>query len=361
MFGPPTRLPKYLEQFAVDEEFRKSCVFPGPEISICKGVGSSPHQFLSSDGVASCSRCNDTLCPQCNEKIGIETFCLPCFAIESIVPQSGCSNSKSIAEMRQCLIGDNFDGAKDLQSDEVEDAYEMIEYLHNYRELEKSVKYPLYAADEMASATKWEELIEVDFKEGGAFLAEPGLGAKHIPGVLDLFASLVRFKESGKKTEWIKDSAVYDSLPSLFIKFADGSRVDSGYRLVTAVLAGKKPSLLHPLHLTVVAMRDFSGSFCFCAPACSIPLFTVSSARGFSLDSLVSREQIARIALHLTHTARNELPPHKRGLHVNVPALQHLCIYLTHKVPPILPPYQLLMKVYCCVCPPPSGETFYRN
>jgi len=77
----------------VDEEFRKSCVFPGPEISICKGVGSSPHQFLSSDGVASCSRCNDTLCPQCNEKIGIETFCLPCFAIESIVPQSGCSNS----------------------------------------------------------------------------------------------------------------------------------------------------------------------------------------------------------------------------------------------------------------------------
>ena len=40
-------------------------------------------------------------------------------------------------------------------------------------------------------STKWEDVIEINFKEGGSFLAEPELGVKHIPGVLNLFATLV--------------------------------------------------------------------------------------------------------------------------------------------------------------------------
>ena len=63
------------------------------------------------------------------------------------------------------------------------------------------------------------------------FFAEPDLGAKYIPGVLDLFASLVRF-QTGKKTEWFKDAAVYESLLALFVNFAFESHVDLGYRLL---------------------------------------------------------------------------------------------------------------------------------
>ena len=120
-----------------------------------------------------------------------------------------------------------------MSTDEVEDAYEMMEYLRQYREQATDVPYPLYSTSEMEGdvSTKWDELIEINFKEGGSFLAEPDLKATYIPGVLDLFASLVTF-ESGKKTEWKKDAAVYDALPSLFIKFASGSRVDSGHRLL---------------------------------------------------------------------------------------------------------------------------------
>ena len=70
--------------------------------------------------------------------------------------------------------------------------------------------------------------MEIDFKEGGAFLAEPQLDPKIIQGVLSLFASFVKF-ESGKKTEWTKDSVVYDALPALFVKFSEKSRVDSEY------------------------------------------------------------------------------------------------------------------------------------
>ena len=155
------------------------------------------------------------------------------YATESLVPQLGAAGSKTIAEMRKELISDNFDSARELSIDEVEDAYEMIKYLSQYREQAADVPYPLYSTSEMEGnvSTKWDELIEINFKEGGSFLAEPDLKAKYIPGVLDLFASLVRF-DSGKKTEWMKDAAVYDALPSLFIKFASGSRVDSGHRLL---------------------------------------------------------------------------------------------------------------------------------
>jgi len=188
------------------------------------------------------------VCTQCNEKIEKTPYCLGCYATKSIVPESGCPNSKSIAEIRQALVDDNFDGAKNLDSDEVEDAFEMIEYLRKYREMEKSVPFPLYNTAEMDAdvSSKWEELIEIDLKEGGSFIAEPELDMKHIPGVLHLFAALVTF-ESGKKTEWIKDPAVYESLPYLFINFAIKSRIDSGYwllmRCVRHAFDSRTPSL----------------------------------------------------------------------------------------------------------------------
>lgn len=58
--------------------------------------------------------------------------------------------------------------------------------------------------------------MEIDVKEGGTFLAEPNLDAKHVPSVLSLFASLLDF-ESGKMTKWTKDAAMYKALPALFI------------------------------------------------------------------------------------------------------------------------------------------------
>lgn len=262
LFGPPTNLPEYLKEFAVDEEFKANSIFPGPEIATCKGVGGSTHPFLSSDGVKKCIKCEHDVCQYCQEDIIKETYCLSCYATESVVPQSGGVGSKSIAQMRKELVDDNFDGAKDLASDEVEDVYEMMIHLRNIRTgHQTNVEYPLYATSEMDGevATEWEDLIEIDFKDGGAFLAEPDLGVKNIPGVLELFASLVRFEE-GKKTEWIKDPAIYDALPSLFIKFASGSRVDSGYRLlmrcVRHAFDSRAPSLEEQTAMLVLHQGD---------------------------------------------------------------------------------------------------------
>ena len=109
----------------------------------------------------------------------------------------------------------------------------MMEFMKNYRGHEQSVPFPLYETSELDTdvSSKWAELVDINFKYGATFLAETDLDVKHIPGVLAFFASLAKF-EDGKKTEWVKDAAMYDSLPALLIKFANNSRVDSGHRLL---------------------------------------------------------------------------------------------------------------------------------
>eukprot|EP00956_Cyclotella_meneghiniana_P040674 scaffold202164_cov66-Cyclotella_meneghiniana.AAC.2 len=234
IFDQPQSLPKYLEEFSVDEAFKGGSITPGPDIVTCKGVGDKTHLFLKACGTKNCCKCTCAVCTYCNGEIDKKVYCLACLASESVVPELGSIQSKSIAKMREELVNDRFDGANDLSPDEVEDAYEMLNFLEQYRkQANHSVPYPLYTTSEMDAdrTDKWEEILDIDFKGGGAFLAEPELESKHVPGVMKFFAKLVLFRE-GKKTEWKKDHAVYDALPELFIKFADKSRVDSGFRLL---------------------------------------------------------------------------------------------------------------------------------
>ena len=105
-----------------------------------------------------------------------------------------------MSTIRHELIHDyNFDGAKDLPSDEVEDAYEMMVFLKKYRKHEETVPFPLYKSSELDTeiTSKWEKLVDINLNHGATFLADPALNTKHIPGVLYFFASLVKF--DGKK------------------------------------------------------------------------------------------------------------------------------------------------------------------
>jgi hypothetical protein len=59
-------------------------------------------------------------------------------------------------------------------------------------------------------------------------MSDPELDPKYIPGILEFFASLVQF-ESKKRTDHIKDPAVYYAMPEMLIEFAENSRVDNGF------------------------------------------------------------------------------------------------------------------------------------
>ena len=142
----------------------------------------------------------------------------------------------------------NFDNVDQLTIDEVEDYYEIREVVNaRIHELSGTVPFPLYPSTDMNENNHWKELADIDFSEGASFMSDPELDPKYIPGILEFFASLVRF-ESKKRTDHIKDPAVYYVMPEMLIDFAENSRVDSGFRLIARMVRHAWDSRNPPLH-----------------------------------------------------------------------------------------------------------------
>jgi hypothetical protein len=153
---------------------------------------------------------------------------------ETIVPAHGSIGSKTILEMCAELKDVfNFDGVDELDSDEVEDAHASLSSVSNYHVDEEEVRFPLYPSSELDALrkTKWEEFMDIDFKDGAAFLHEPELKTKYVPGLLSLFGALTSF-QPGKEIGWKNQKSLYATLPSIIIHFAADCRIDSGYRLL---------------------------------------------------------------------------------------------------------------------------------
>jgi hypothetical protein len=95
------------------------------------------------------------------------------------------------------------------------------------------VKYPLHTTNELKQPTEWEHLFDLEFCKGGAFVSDADPNVRdNLPAVLQLLASCVKYEKKKKHTDWVRDPTVYDALPSNIIDFAEGSRIDSGYRLL---------------------------------------------------------------------------------------------------------------------------------
>lgn len=223
LFEPPVLLPKYLEQFTINDEFTASCIVEGPPTSICEGVGKRTHIFFTHEGYNTCEHCGGTICMHCckvtDDKI---SYCLPCYATNSAVPLSGCEGSKTIADMRRELKDDfNFDHVDTLHSDEVEEAYDKMEFVHVYKGREGNVPFPIYTSNEILHECRhWSKIADIELQYGGAFLADPTIQSQHIPGILQLFGSMVTY-DRGHQTGWMKK--INDSMPAMLVNFTDQS------------------------------------------------------------------------------------------------------------------------------------------
>ena len=95
------------------------------------------------------------------------------------------------------------------------------------------MKFLLYKIFAMKRSTtvKWDETVSIISNGGSAFFVESALKIKYIVGVLKLFAELVLFG-SKEQHDNIKIPAVYKTLCTLFTKFANNSRFDSGFHLI---------------------------------------------------------------------------------------------------------------------------------
>ncbi len=91
------------------------------------------------------------VCRHCETKVDNHTYCLLCYAQESLIPLPGEKSGKPINEMRSELAEHyNFDRVDTLTIEEVEDYYEVRE-VENARanELLNEVPFPLYASEHM--------------------------------------------------------------------------------------------------------------------------------------------------------------------------------------------------------------------
>ncbi len=241
---PPTKLPEYLAEFAAADTELKG----GPAMEVCRGVGNSTHPFLSADGFEKCKSCSEVVCKHCQASIDNHTYCLLCYAQESLIPLPGEDSGKPVCQMRDELAEKyNFDSVDDLTIEEVEDFYSVREVVNaRANEMADAVPFPLHPAGDMDSELHWTSLMDIDFGDGGAFIADPSLDPEHLPGILEFFASLVRFKII-TRTDHIKDPVIYDAMPEMFIQFAEKSRVDSGFRLLARTIRHAFDSRLPPM------------------------------------------------------------------------------------------------------------------
>lgn len=228
----PSTVPKYLEEFAAEQTTIKE----GPAIALCIGVDECGHKFLEADGYHICKQCEGVVCNYCNETIGTQTYCLLCYAENSIVSIPGENNNRSkkpVIEMRDELATHyNFDSIDDLTHEEVEDFYEVRDIITaRTDEIADAVPFPLYATNELDGDNHWSDLMDIELADGGSFINNPDLESKHLPGILQFFGSLVRFV-STKRTDHVKDSPIYSAMPEILIVFAEKCRVDSGFRLL---------------------------------------------------------------------------------------------------------------------------------
>jgi hypothetical protein len=231
LFEPPLLLPKYLEQFSIDDNFTASCIVEGPHTSTCKGVGERTHIFFTHEGHTTCTHCNERTCMHCC-KVAVDkkSYCLHCYATNSAVPLSGCAGSKTIADMRRELKDDfNFDHVDTLTSDEVEEAYDKMEFVRVYKGREDNVPFPIYASNAIDECRHWSKIVDIELQYGGAFLADPAIQSQHIPGILHLFGSMVTYDRE-HQTGWMKQ--INDSMPAMLLRFAAQSRLGCGYRLL---------------------------------------------------------------------------------------------------------------------------------
>jgi hypothetical protein len=243
----PSVLPKYLEEFAAEQ----TQITEGPTMERCMGVDESGHLFLAADGFVNCNNCGGVICRHCHESIGAEAYCLLCYAEKSIVPIPGEDRrgvGKSILEMRQELAEKhNFDSVDELSFEELEDFYEVKDVVYSrVNEMADVVPFPLYSSNQLDDAVCWDTLLDIDFSDGGSFITDPDLEQKYLPAVLDFFGSLVRF-QSKKRTDHVKDSPIYDSMPEMLINFAENSRIDSGFRLLARTVRHSFDSRLSPM------------------------------------------------------------------------------------------------------------------
>ena len=113
--------------------------------------------------------------------------------------------------------------------EEIYDHYVSKKSVDRFRDIH--VKFPVLNPNQFSNGIN--SLFSFEVKDGGRFISDKRLDNKYLPGLVDIFASLVLF-DNKKYTTF--DSPVYEAIPTLLVDFAYNSREGAGYRLLRRCL-----------------------------------------------------------------------------------------------------------------------------
>ena len=258
IFKKPGDISSYLQMF-VPPTVDKKLIKNRCETLQCKGIGgvNLPHGFIKAEGHFTCSSCKACFCntysyspskDRDNRKtktkslvhyeIMNEDLCVDCYQRNIFLPHSiTIDEVLTIEEMKSYLKKQNQSIVNDADAHEVQEFFEMQKELETKEnDIDNHVPFPIYTSNELTTFLFGTIFHTFSFDQGGRFINDQ----KAIPNnlvfpVVDLIASLVRYNPKKiKYTEY--KSPVYDVLPSLFIEFANKSRVGTGFRLLKRCL-----------------------------------------------------------------------------------------------------------------------------
>ena len=258
IFDPPTNLPKYLEHFA--QPNKSIQIEAGPELFQCIGIEgvNKAHSCLKAEGSSNCIKCQHIFCSTCGydprkdrggkqKKCKFsksffdnkdEPLCMECYKTQLFLPLGGDMTLMSTREMINVLKDNNHQIEDDTPANVVQEMYD-IHLLGNtnHDELVKQIKFPKYEANSMNDPflVLGEKIMTAELVDGGRFISDTvNLADKDVPQMLELIAAFVKVNPGYSHCDFEK--GIFDVMPSMLVDFANGCRVDSGYRLLERCL-----------------------------------------------------------------------------------------------------------------------------
>lgn len=252
IYGIPPFLPEYLKEYKSSDENCTTQINPGPSICQCCGINGESHPFLQAEGKHSCSVCNATFCCSCGyipspvEKRKIyhknrdHKMCHECYrnATLSFCGREDATNTLTTAEMLRQMKDINgavqVTGNNPLSPGQIEELYDAMIALQSANPHTRSSKEIPFPLQSPSFLDNMEVICKHDLIKGASFVADAeNLSPTNILSILQTFSSLVTFS-SKRYTQF--DSHIYKALPEMFVEFANGARVDSGYRLLSRAI-----------------------------------------------------------------------------------------------------------------------------
>ena len=233
------RLHPYISAFDINpyEQQEVDCC---DDILYCHGAGIGQHIFMKAEGYCACTTCNVTICKQCvcQKQNGDNHYCYDCYLPELSVTGASETNKDypSINVIRNVLRQHGMETNEKDNLVDILDIYEAFENKHCSTKqftgeilLNKSVSTPTHNADYLQTLTR-NAISSFDFKNGGQFVVDSRLNRQDVFQIIKTMAQLVNISNEQQKDSY--KNRTYQLLPSMLIQFAEGARVQSGYRLI---------------------------------------------------------------------------------------------------------------------------------